>query len=274
MDTNLSDVITCLVIDDEDAAHLSLIRLIESVPWLKLEGRCYNSVEAAGMIATLRPELIFLDIEMPGISGLDLISVLTEPRPQIILITAFRDYAFEGFENEVNAFLLKPIKTTRFYRAVIKIRETLQTKKWQSSPAHTSPQYPPEGQIPARSDQNEKMHTVEYQSQDETIWIYSGKKFHHLSLKEVYAVVGLKDYVKVYCSQGKILVKGSIGSVQRKLPSSQFIRIHRSYIVNRSAIRLIEGNTVRMPDGSDFTIPSYKSRDNIINQLLDRQRRI
>ncbi|GGH20538.1 DNA-binding response regulator [Dyadobacter endophyticus] len=273
MDTNFSHAISCLVIDDEEAAHLALIRLIDSVPWLSLKGRCYSSVQAADMIATLRPELIFLDIEMPGLSGMELIGMLTEPRPQIILTTAFRDYAFEGFENEVNAFLLKPIKATRFYRTVIKIREDLRARHLHSLPGEQGRQQLAECKT-ARGGRDEKMHDLTCSVQDDSIWIYSGKKFHHLRLNEVYAIEGLKDYVKVHCSEGTILVKGSIGSIERKLPSSHFIRIHRSYIINRSAIRLIEGNMVRMPDGSKYTIPSYKSRENIINRLLDRQRRI
>jgi DNA-binding LytR/AlgR family response regulator len=270
MDTNSSHVISCLIIDDDQAAHIALIRLIESVPWLNLKGRCYSSVEAADVIATVRPELIFLDIEMPGLNGLELIGLLSEPRPQIILTTAYRDYAFEGFENEVNAFLLKPIKTARFYRSVINVRENLRAKCLQSF-AEGRHQLTAE---PCRinSGDNKPYPTDTYP--DDSIWVYSGKKLHHLKLNEIYAIEGLKDYVRVHCSQGKLLVKGSIGSIERKLPKSQFFRIHRSYIVNRSAIRVIEGNMVRMPDGSNFTIPAYKSRENIINQLLARQRRI
>lgn len=274
MDTNSSHAISCLIIDDEDAAHIALIRLIESVPWLNLKGRCHNSVEAVDMIATVHPELIFLDIEMPGLNGLDLIGLLTDPRPQIILTTAFRDYAFDGFENEVNAFLLKPIKTTRFYRAVIKIRETLRTKHLYSHSSNENGQQQFPGEKSEQAIKFDKIPGLTCSPQDDSIWIYSGKKFHHLGLHEVYAVEGLKDYVKVHYSEGTILVKGSIGSIARKLPPSHFIRIHRSYIINRSAIRLIEGNMVRMPDGSKFTIPTYKSKENIINQLLDRQRRI
>lgn len=271
MDTNSSHVISCLIIDDEDAAHIALIRLIESVPWLNLKGRCYNSVEAVDMIAAVRPELIFLDIEMPGLNGLDLIGLLTDPRPQIILTTAFRDYAFEGFENEANAFLLKPIKTARFYRSVINVRENVRAKCLQSIAVYGLPSATGSCTITS----NEKRPNPTDTDPDDSIWIYSGKKIHHLKLSEVYAVEGLKDYVKIYCSEGKkMLVKGNIGSIERKLPQSQFFRIHRSYIVNRSAIRVIEGNIVRMPDGSDFTIPTYKSRENIINQLLAHQRRI
>jgi len=270
MDTNFSHVISCLIIDDEQAAHLALIRLIETVPWLELKGRCNSGVEAIDMIATLRPELIFLDIEMPGLSGLDLIGMLPEPRPQIILTTAFRDYAFDGFENEVNAFLLKPIKTARFYRSVINVRENIRAKSLQHMTGYTHHS----AGLPCNMISNEKKSSPAENDPDDSIWIYSGKKFHHLKLSDVYAIEGLKDYVKIYCLGGKILVKGNIGSIQRKLPPSHFFRIHRSYIVNRSAIRVIEGNMVRMPDGSDFTIPSYKGRESIINQLLARQRRI
>lgn len=259
MDTNSYPTINCLVIDDEQTAHLTLARLIESVPWLALTGHCYSAVEAADAITSKRPDLIFLDIEMPRHTGLDLIGMLSEPKPQIILTTAFRNYAFEGFENDVSSFLLKPIMYQRFYKAVNRVRECLRARELQSVVT---------GKQPAAGD------TPESQVQDDTIWIYSGKKFHHLRLNEVYAVEGLKDYVKVHCADETILVKGNIGSIERKLPSSEFVRIHRSYIVNRSAIRRIEGNMVKMPNGSRYTIPTYKSRENIINLLLDRQRRI
>ncbi|MCF0075645.1 LytTR family DNA-binding domain-containing protein [Dyadobacter sp. CY261] len=270
MDTNLFSAISCLIIDDEQAAHISLNRLIETVPWLELKGHCNSGVEAIEVIATIKPQLIFLDIEMPGLNGLDLIGMLAAPRPQIILTTAFRDYAFEGFENDVDAFLLKPIKTARFYRSVIKARENIRVKHLQSIAGHA---HQSSGSTCGVTT-NEKKPSQADIDPDDSIWIYSGKKFHHLKLSELYAIEGLKDYVKVYYSGGKILVKGNIGSIERKLPQSQFFRIHRSYIVNRSAIRVIEGNMVRMPDGSDFAIPSYKGRENIINQLLARQRRI
>lgn len=264
MDTNSYPTLSCLVIDDEQTAHLTLARLIESVSWLALKGHCYSAVEAADAITSKRPDLIFLDIEMPRHTGLDLIGMLNEPKPQIILTTAFRDYAFDGFENEVSSFLLKPIMYQRFYKAVNKVRECLRARELQSVLSGKQPQ----ASTATAGD------TPESQIHDDTIWIYSGKKFHHLRLNEVYAVEGLKDYVKVHCADETILVKGNIGSIERKLPASEFVRIHRSYIVNRSAIRRIEGNMVKMPNGSNYTIPTYKSRENIINLLLDRQRRI
>ena len=264
MDTKPYPTVNCLVIDDEQTAHLALARLIESVPWLELKGHCYSAVEAADMITSKRPDMIFLDIEMPGYTGLDLIGMLSDPKPQIILTTAFRDYAFDGFENEVSSFLLKPILYQRFYKAVNKVRECLRAKELQSVLATKQPEAA--GSTAAGR--------PESQGQDDTIWIYSGKKFHHLHLSEVYAVEGLKDYVKVHCAAETIVVKGNIGSIERKLPASEFVRIHRSYIVNRSAIRRIEGNMVKMPNGSNYTIPTYKSKENIINLLLDRQRRI
>jgi len=264
MDSKSSPEITCLVIDDDETAHIALARLIESIPWLFKVGHCYSAIEAADVITSKRPDLIFLDIEMPRHTGLDLIGMLSEPKPQIILTTAFRDYAFDGFENEVSSFLLKPISYPRFYKGVNRVREYLRARELQLLT----------GGKPPKTDRATVGIPAESQIRDNTVWIYSGKKFHHLHLSEVYAIEGLKDYVKIHCASETIVVKGNIGSIERKLPASDFVRIHRSYIVNRSAVRRIEGNMVKMLNGSVYTIPTYKSKENIINQLLDRQRRI
>lgn len=262
MDTNSSFVVTCLIIDDEQASHTALQRLIASVPWLKITGQSYSSAQAIEMIRAKRPDLLFLDVKMPGISGLELLGKIDSPKPQVILTTAFREYAFEGYEHDAIAFLLKPFSMSRFNSAVSKIKELFVTKNAQAhvSAAHNSDHDQAAAQLPFE--------------EDDSIWIYSGKKHHHFKLHEIYAVQGLKDYVKVHSSMGVIIVKGNIGSIERKLPASEFVRIHRSYIVNRSAIRIIEGNTLKMPGGVNFTIPASKSKESVIEKLLNRKRRL
>lgn len=265
MDTNSSFVVTCFIIDDEQAAHTALRRLIASVPWLKITGQSYSSSEAAKMIIAKRPDLLFLDVKMPGLSGLELHSRIDPPKPHVILTTAFREYAFEGYEHDAIAFLLKPFSMSRFHSAVTKAKELLMAKavQLQGSAVYI-----------ADDDSDHDQAAAQLPFEDDSIWIYSGKKHHHFKLHEIYAVQGLKDYVKVHSSMGVIVVKGNIGSIERKLPASEFVRIHRSYIVNRSAIRVIEGNTLKMPDGVNFTIPASKNKESVIEKLLNRKRRL
>lgn len=264
MDTNSSLALTCMVIDDEQAAHTALTRLIDSVPWLRLTGQCFSGTDAAQLMRLQHPDLIFLDIKMPGMNGLDLLRTIEPPKPQVILTTAFRDYAYEAYQNDASAFLLKPINKGRFHSAVHKVKELMQLRA-----AHV---HKPANQPAADNWNPEPLQEQVSVTEDDSIWLYSGKKFHHFKFDEIYAIEGLKDYVKAHSSQGIFLVKGNIGSMERKLPPSRFVRIHRSYIVNRSAIRLIEGNMVKMSNGMDFTIPSSKKRESIINKLLNRQR--
>lgn len=244
MEKRITTTVKCLIIDDEESAHVTLSELIRKTPMLEHCGSCYSVIEAVNVIARKLPDIIFLDVQMPEKSGLDLLGMLSHPRPQIIMTSGFKQYAVDGFEHQVTDFLLKPVSEDRFLKAVLKAIK-------QESPVIT---LPPMEERPTQ--------------QTEDMWFTSNGKILRLYFHEIIAIVALKDYVTIHYDRGIIVTHGNLGSIAVKLPGSQFIRIHRSCIVNRYAVRSIEGNTVTMVNKGEFTMAGRgATRNGIINQL-------
>ncbi|CAG5072976.1 Protein-glutamate methylesterase/protein-glutamine glutaminase [Dyadobacter sp. CECT 9623] len=122
MNSNTTRKISCLIIDDEEPAHEVLKFLIAKIPWLVCVGSCYNAVEALEVIPDSKPDILFLDVNMPELTGLDLLSIVKAPNSHVIMTTAYSQYAVDGFTFDVTAFLLKPIGFDRFLKAVTKVR--------------------------------------------------------------------------------------------------------------------------------------------------------
>jgi DNA-binding LytR/AlgR family response regulator len=236
----------CVIIDDEQPAHRALIQLITEISWLELAASCYSVVEAVDVIKKLAPDIIFLDVQMPGISGLELIPLLPSPRPHIIITSGFKEYALDGFDLAVTDYLLKPITSGRFLQAVYK----------------------------TRSEQSQIITLVPSLNPDEQgyTWVKTGSKMHQILLNDIIAVEGMGDYVKIHCKDKMIVKYGSIRSFLGELPPDQFIRIHRSYIVNRYAVKSIDGNVVKMVNDKEYRISSRGSRESIIKQLTQLKR--
>ncbi|MHA4741365.1 LytR/AlgR family response regulator transcription factor [Dyadobacter sp. MSC1_007] len=245
----------CLIVDDEESAHIALRDLIDSAPWLCFVGGCYNALEAIEMMAHQNFDIVFLDVRMPGLSGLDLLGLLSFPRPHIILTTGFREYAYDGFKHEVTDFLLKPVARHQFIKVVSKLLK----KPVQAHAADFTRQ--PQPDVVTRpltsQDGNEK----------DLTWFKVAGKNIPVRFDQIYFVQALKDYVKIHSSQGTLLVYGNLARMTKILPSEQFVRINRSYIVNRYAIREIEGNMVKMLNGFVVLIPVRSRRAELIKQL-------
>jgi two-component system LytT family response regulator len=231
----------CVIIDDEQPAHRALIQLIGEISWLEYVGSCYSVVEAVELIKELAPDIIFLDVQMPGISGLELIPLLPSPRPHIIITSGFKQYALDGFDHAVTDYLLKPITSARFLQAVLK----------------------------TKNEASRTITLVPSQNPDEQgyTWVKTGSKMVQILLNDIIAVEGMGDYVKIHCKDGIIVKYSSIKSFLGELPADQFIRIHRSYIVNRYAVKSIEGNVVMMVNNKEYRISSRGSRESVIKQL-------
>ncbi len=203
--------IKCLIVDDEPHALQVLKTHIVSTPPLELVGECTNAIAALEFLHKNSVDLIFLDIQMPHLSGTEFVKSLSQPY-KIIFITAFRDYALEGFDLGAVDYLLKPVSFDRFLKAVYRLTLT--------NPKHEF-----------------EMH--DYVT-ERFLYFRSDRKMVKVLLSDILYIESLKDYVKIVTSKGQVVTKQSISSVEQMLPEGEFMRIHRSFI---AAIRKIDSFT-------------------------------
>jgi len=214
------------------------------MPMLELAGECGNAMEALNILQHRPVDLLFLDIRMPQLKGTELVKILKNP-PKVIFTTAHADYALEGYELDVVDYLLKPIQFDRWVKAV--------SKAFQTSPAGaaSSISVGTIGAGPGTTGPHEGGR------KDSFVYFRMDRKMVKVMLQDIMYVESMKDYVKVHTSDGIIITKQSISSVEAMLPEQSFIRTHRSYIVNIGRIRsytheLIEIDRVELPIGKLF----------------------
>ena len=207
-------MIRCLAVDDEAYAAEIIANYIKKTPFLELVGTTTNAFEALKLVQNNLVDVVFLDIQMPELSGIQFIKICEE-KCKIVLTTAYPEYAIEGFELEVVDYLLKPIPYERFYKAALKIQ------------ASNSP-------VPA----------------SEFMFIKGDAKNKFIKVKynEVLYIEGLKNYVSIYTSAQRIITYQTLRDLEVQLPSPPFYRIHKSYIVSTEKIKMIEGNSVYIED--------------------------
>lgn len=213
-------LINCLIIDDEPNAVALLTAYVAQVPYLRLAHACYDAGEALAWIQGRRVELIFLDINLPGLSGMELAPTVTGEQ-KIIFTTAYSEYAVQSYETAAVDYLLKPITLPRFLQAVGKAADALQAS------AATAPAAPPD------------VAAAEY------FFIKSGKQIVRVRYDAIRYVEGLKSYVMLVTDTEKIIVYKRMQEMEALLPPC-FRRVHLSYIVNLNLIRSIEDNHVLM----------------------------
>lgn len=211
-------VLSALIVDDEPLALDLMERYVQRTPFLRLAAKCSGGAQALQALAGGGIDVAFLDIQMPGISGLEL-SRLVGERTQVVFTTAFQQYALEGFRADAIDYLLKPIDYNEFLRAANKVL------KWFSrgeSPVASSAPAAPE----------EKTHLM----------VRSDYRQRRIRISDILYIEGLKDYVKIYLAgeDRPLVTQTSLKSLEETLPAGQFMRIHRSYIVRLDAVSLIE----------------------------------
>ncbi|WP_300600438.1 LytTR family DNA-binding domain-containing protein [Niabella sp.] len=210
--------LSCVIVDDEPLAREILTGFIAPLPGVNLAGVFDNALDALRFLKTHSVDALFLDIEMPEISGIALLRSLPHP-PITVFTTAFRNYAFEGFELGVIDFLLKPIAQKRFYQSLEKITDFLSLQKKEAG--------------------------LEWsQEHGASIFVKSGVEKIKLVLADILFIQGLKDYAIIYSTRGKTVVKGSVKSMQELFPEPAFIRVHKSFIVAHSRIQRISRNRI------------------------------
>ncbi|MFT3823143.1 MAG: LytTR family DNA-binding domain-containing protein [Chitinophagaceae bacterium] len=234
-------MLKCVIIDDEPLAQDVLQQHLEKIPYVQLSAKFTNTKDALAFLSVHEADALFLDIEMPGMSGIEFLTSLEDP-PPTVFTTAYRNYAFEGFELGVIDFLLKPIAFPRLQAAIEKIRDFHSLKKNNASLETTNPQ-------------------------PEFIFVKSGVMRIKLFFNDVTHIQGLKDYAIIHTHKEKIVIKGSVKNMQSIFPSPRFIRIHKSFIVALNKVRLIENNRVTI---NDHHIPVGRSYKAELEQLLRR----
>jgi DNA-binding LytR/AlgR family response regulator len=210
-------MLRCIAIDDEPLALGLLVDNISKVPYLELAGTCSNALEATKLLATIPVDLVFIDIQMPGISGLQFVQSLVQ-KPMIILITAYKQYALESYNLGVIDYLVKPVPLERFIAACNKAVELHRLK---NSPAT--------GGKPAN-------------------WFFVNADYSLVKVifTDVIWVEGLRDYIKIHLKSTTkpLVVRMSMKSVEDELPADDFVRFHKSYIASKEAITAVKKTSV------------------------------
>ncbi|GHN01305.1 DNA-binding response regulator [Cytophagales bacterium WSM2-2] len=225
--------ISCLIVDDEPLARSLLKDYVSKVPSLKLIDVCSSPMAAMPILQTQNVDLLFLDIQMPEITGISFLKIMKK-RPFVILTTAYSEYALESYELDVVDYLLKPITFQRFLQAVDKVSSRIQTPIPQSQ------------ERPASS------------SAQPFIFVKDGTKLVKINWNDILFIEGLKDYVTIHTRQQKIVSLQRLKTLEEQLPVDQFIRIHNSYIVALSAIESIQKNEVHIGQAQLPISDSYK----------------
>ncbi|MGN7720232.1 LytR/AlgR family response regulator transcription factor [Chitinophaga sp. 22620] len=228
----------CLIIDDEPLAHDVILKYIEDTPFLELAGQCYRATEALEFLNRQPVDLLFLDIRMPRLNGLEFLRTLHQ-RPLVIITSAYEEYALQGFELAVCDYLLKPFRFDRFLQAVNRAYAQFnQTQPLPSSSA--TPQNP--AQLAVKTD----------------------KKLVFVDLQSVFYLESLGNYVKVWQENTYLLTARTLSSYETELPADTFVRIHKSYILNRKMIHALEGNIVHLRNGKQLPLgKNYKHAVNL-----------
>jgi DNA-binding LytR/AlgR family response regulator len=204
---------TCLIVDDEPPAREVLRRYVNQMPMLTLMGECTNAIQALTALKQQSIDLLFLDIQLPQLTGIELTKTLTQP-PKIVLTTAFEHYAVQAFELDVTDYLVKPISFERFLKSVSK-----------ALPDH---KLPPMGQ-PLTAPQPET-------ATDAFLYFRSERKMVKVFLRDILYVESLKDYVRIHTTKGTIITKYAITALEAMLPGPSFLRVHRSFLVSLNKI--------------------------------------
>ncbi len=218
-------MIRCLAVDDEAYASDIIATFISKTPFLELVGTTTNAFEALNLVQEGKVDLVFLDIQMPELSGIQFLKICGD-KCKVILTTAYPEYALDGFNLDVVDYLLKPIPYERFYKAAQKAQQII-------SPV-----------------QNEVVITSN--SVNDFIFIKGDtkNKFIKVNYNEILYIEGLKNYVSVYTANQRIITYQSLRELETQLPQPPFYRVHKSYIISIEKIKMIDGNALFIEDCS------------------------
>ncbi|HEY2582024.1 MAG TPA: LytTR family DNA-binding domain-containing protein [Mucilaginibacter sp.] len=207
--------LTCIITDDEPFARKGLQGYVEKIGFLDLKGVCEDALQLSNLLQQQPVDLLFLDIQMPHITGIEFIKALSKP-PKVIFTTAFEQYAIQGFELDVLDYLVKPISYERFLKSAWKARDYFSLREEKS---HNSVLY---------------------------FFAKANGKLEKIVFDEILFIEGMENYAAIYLENKKIIVHTTIKALFEKLPAGQFIQTHKSYIAAINKVESIEGNTLHI----------------------------
>ena len=229
--------LNCLVVDDEPLARKGLVEYVGEIDFLNLVGECENALKASAFMSEHRVDLIFLDIQMPKISGIDFLRNLKHP-PLVIFTTAFPQYALEGYALDITDYLVKPISFERFFKASQKAYDLFALRAQAGQQA----------------------------MKEDYFFVKCDGKFEKLLYDEVQFAEALQNYVMIHTAEKKLITYMTLASLESQLPADQFIKVHKSYIVAISKVKTIEGNEVVI--GTNRIPISRNLKDEVVQHIL------
>jgi DNA-binding LytR/AlgR family response regulator len=235
----LVSAIKYLIVDDEEISRLSVETEASKFSFLTKVASCSNAVEAFEFISRFNPDIVFADIEMPGISGLELIRSLSRQVPAPVFITSHPEFAVESYEMEVFDYLLKPVNPERFEKCALRLHDFFELKA--------------------------NAFAFNKEQESDFIIIKQGHDKYKLPLQDILYLEAMKDYTRIVTKDKKYLVLGTLSGMHKQLPAEKFVRIHRSYVVNRDKINAVKGHKVYT---KEYELPVGKLYKTVLNSML------
>jgi DNA-binding LytR/AlgR family response regulator len=227
----------CLIVDDNKMARMAMKQLVSQVKTLELIAECSDAMEAYNHLSTKEVDLLLLDIEMPGMTGLELTKKLGNKSPLIIFTTAKTDYAVEAFELNVVDYLVKPVSPARFLQAIEKTREVTESTR-----------------------KEDKVQEVDF------VFVKDNGILKKINVDDILYLEAMGDYVKVYTAQRFYVLHATLKSIEEKLPASKFVRVHRSYIVSLNKIDFIQDGAITIGKANVPIADTYRT---VLNRRLN-----
>jgi DNA-binding LytR/AlgR family response regulator len=230
-------MMNCVIVDDEPLAREGMSSYVREVDFLRLTGVCENPLELTRLLDQQSVDLLFLDIQMPKMNGLDFLKTVQNP-PLVIVTTAYPTYAIEGFQLNVLDYLLKPITFDRFFQSVAKAKDYYQLIN-RGAAAGAKPDY---------------------------FFIRCGSKYEKIHFSQILYIEGMQNYITLYTEKGKFVTLLYLKNLEENLDSRSFIRVHKSYIVSIDKIEAIEGNEIFI---QSHRIPMSRNyREEVIRRVV------
>jgi DNA-binding LytR/AlgR family response regulator len=223
----------CIITDDEPMARKGLQSYVEKLDFLELVAICEDAIQLSNVLKEQEVDLLFIDIEMPYLSGVEFLSGLTNS-PKVIIVSAYEQYALQGYELDVADFLLKPVSFDRFLKAVNKVYTGFATKR-------TIPEQP------------------------DSIFVKTTQKYEKVFFDDILFVEGMENYIAIQTTKEKIITHSPLSLFVQKLPPGRFIQIHKSFIVNKDKVTSVEGNLLGV---GSFKLPISRSYRIQIKEML------
>jgi two-component system LytT family response regulator len=241
----------CIAVDDEPLALDIIEDYVSKVPFLELVKRTENAIEALQLVQAGGIDLVFLDIQMPELTGIQFLKIANN-KASYILTTAYSQYALESYDLNVSDYLLKPIAFDRFYKAVEKVHN-------QSKPAEPVPVAQP---VPVSAPFSAANHNVQ-----DFIFVKTEHKIQKIQLDDIHYIEGLKDYISIFTKAERVITLQNMKKMEETLPKNQFVRVHKSYIISLDKIESIERSRISIngkviPIGDTYRDEFFKHIDN------------